>query len=48
MAPDVLAGFASLDANPMRGPPEAFTDAINATVETWSGVLKRANINTLD
>ena len=29
-------------------PPEAFADYINAAMETWAGVLKRANINALD
>lgn len=48
MAPDVLARFASLNMNPMSGIHEAFADYINATMETWAGVLKRANIKTLD
>jgi len=47
-APDVLARFASLNMDPMPGTPEAFADYINATMETWAGVLKRANIKTLD
>ena len=48
MAADVLARFASLNMNPMPGTPEAFADYINATMETRAGVLKRANIKTLD
>lgn len=47
-APDVLARFASLNMNPMPGTPEAFADYINETMKTWAGVVKSANIKSLD
>jgi tripartite-type tricarboxylate transporter receptor subunit TctC len=44
-APDVRARLTALNLDPMTSTPEAFTDFINAAVETWAQVLKRANIS---
>jgi tripartite-type tricarboxylate transporter receptor subunit TctC len=43
-APDLLAKFAALNLDPMTSTPEAFANFINAAVETWAQILKRANI----
>jgi tripartite-type tricarboxylate transporter receptor subunit TctC len=43
-APDFLARLAALNLDPMTMTPEAFTDFINAAVETWGQILRRANI----
>jgi tripartite-type tricarboxylate transporter receptor subunit TctC len=44
-APDVRARLAAFNMDPMVSTPEAFTDFINAAIETWAQVLKRANIS---
>ena len=44
-APDVRARLAALNLDPMISTPEAFADFINAAIETWAQVLKRANIS---
>lgn len=44
-APDVRARLDKFNMEPMTSTPEAFTDFINAAVETWAQVLKRANIS---
>ncbi len=33
---------------PMPGTPEAFSELINSSMDTWAKVLKRADIQTLD
>lgn len=43
-APDFLARIAALNLDPMSMTPDAFTDFINAAVETWAQILRRANI----
>ncbi len=43
-APDVRARLTGFNMDPMISTPEAFTDFINAAIETWGRVLKRANI----
>ena len=43
-APDVVARLAALNMGPLTSTPEAFTDVINAAIETWTQVLKRMNI----
>jgi len=43
-APDVRARLAAFNMEPMTATPEAFTDFINAGIETWAQVLKRMNI----
>ncbi len=43
-SPDVIARFAALNLDPMTSTPEAFTDFINAAVEQWAQILRRANI----
>lgn len=43
-APDVRARLAAFTMEPMTSTPEAFADFINAGIETWGRVLKRANI----
>lgn len=46
--PDTIARFASLNVDAMPGTPEAFAELINSQMETWTQVLNRANIKTLD
>lgn len=47
-APDVKARFDSLNIETMPGTPEAFVALLKSQMETWAGVLKRANIKSLD
>ena len=44
-APDVRARLTSFNMDPMISTPEAFADFINAAIETWGRVFKRANIS---
>ena len=47
-APDVLARFASLNMDAVPGTPEQFARYLDETMETWTQVLKRANIKSLE
>ena len=44
-APDVRARLTGFNMDPMISTPEAFADFINAAIETWGRVLKRAHIS---
>jgi len=44
-ASDVRARLTAFNMDPMISSPEAFADFINAGIETWAKVLKRANIS---
>ncbi|MGD0025932.1 MAG: tripartite tricarboxylate transporter substrate-binding protein, partial [Xanthobacteraceae bacterium] len=43
-APDVLARLDTLGLEPVTANPEAFSDQINAAIETLAPVLQRMNI----
>ncbi len=47
-APEVQARFASLNMDAMPGTPEDFSRLLNETMETWTQVLKRANIKSME
>lgn len=47
-APDLKARFASLNMETMPGTPEAFSELVKSQMDTWTNVLKRANIKSLE
>ncbi|MBI4294511.1 MAG: tripartite tricarboxylate transporter substrate binding protein [Betaproteobacteria bacterium] len=47
-APDVKTRYVALNMETLPGTPEAFADLVKTQMETWTDVLKRANIKSLE